>query len=392
LQFRRFGKLDFSVSALGFGAMRLPQKDGKIDEETAQRMLYYAIDHGVNYVDTAYTYHGGESEVFLGKALTGGYREKVKLATKLPCWLVKGPDDFDKYLNEQLMRLQADCVDFYLLHSLNREKWLRLRDLGVLNWAEKAKKDGRFKYLGFSFHDDGETFKQIVDAYDWDMCQIQYNFIDVENQAGTEGLRYAAGKGIPVVVMEPLLGGKLADPPAPIQSIWDQAAQKRLAIDWALRWLWHQPEVAVVLSGMSSMEQVQQNVAFASDPGYDALNEAELALYGRVRDTYKTLTAIPCTNCRYCMPCPHHVDIPGNFKAYNEGVAYEKPDAARGQYDWWRYSYEELKLVEHDIRALNCVGCGECEEKCPQGIPIRRWIAKVHEVLGEGKPFVVNLE
>jgi predicted aldo/keto reductase-like oxidoreductase len=205
MQYHRFGKLDFQGSALGFGAMRLPTVDGKIDEAEASKMIRYAIDHGVNYVDTAYPYHEGTGEAFVGRALKGSYREKVKLATKLPSWEVQTADDFDKYLNIQLERLQLDYVDFYLLHSLNKDHWPKLRDLGVLEWAEKAIASGRFRYLGFSFHDDYDTFKQIVDAYDWPMCQIQYNYMDVENQAGTKGLQYAASKGIAVVIMEPLL-------------------------------------------------------------------------------------------------------------------------------------------------------------------------------------------
>jgi len=391
MQYRQFGKLDFQVSALGFGAMRLPEKGGQIDEAEAARMLHYAIDHGVNYVDTAYPYHGGQSEVFLGKALTGGYRDKVKLATKLPSWLIQSADDFDKYLNEQLARLQMNSVDFYLLHTLNHDNWPRLRDLGVLAWAEKAKREGRFQYLGFSFHDDQGAFAPIVDAYDWDMCQIQYNFIDVENQAGSKGLTYAASKGIAVMVMEPLLGGRLADPPEPIRTIWEEADQVRSPIDWALRWIWNQPEAGGILSGMSNMAQVEENVALASAPDYDKLSNAETALYDRVRDMYGQLTAIPCTSCGYCMPCPQHVDIPGNFGVYNDGVAYDKHDFSRGQYDWWRASYADHKINDHDIRAVNCIGCGDCEDKCPQGIPISQWMTKIHETLGEGKPFVNSL-
>ena len=391
MQYRKFGKLDFQVSALGFGAMRLPAKDGKIDEKEATKMLYYAIDHGVNYVDTAYPYHDGQSEVWLGKALTGGYRDKVKLATKMPSWLIKSADDFDKYLNEQLERLQRDSVDIYLLHTLNHENWPKLRDLGVLKWAEKARAEGRFQYLGFSFHDDADAFAPIVDAYDWDMCQIQYNFIDVENQAGTKGLKYASSKGIAVMVMEPLLGGNLADPPEPIQAIWDQAPRKRSPIEWAMRWLWNQPEVHGVLSGMSSMEQVEENVALASAADYDKLSAKEMALYDQARSTYKDLTAIPCTSCGYCMPCPQHVDIPGNFGPYNDAVAYAALESIRGHYAWMKVAHEEQHIFEHDIRAENCIQCGICEEKCPQGIPISQWMSVIHGVLGEGKPVVKSL-
>ena len=391
MQYRPFGRLDFRVSALGFGAMRLPRKDGEIDEAEATRMLRYAIDHGVNYVDTAYPYHGGQSEVFLGRALKGGYREKVKLATKLPSWLVKTAEDFDRYLDEQLKRLDLDYVDFYLLHSLNKGSWPKLRELGVLRWAEKAMAAGRFRYLGFSFHDDYETFKGIVDDYDWPMCQIQYNYMDVENQAGMKGLKYAANRGLAVVIMEPLLGGKLVAPPPSVQAIWEEAPQKRTPAAWALAWLWHQPEVSVVLSGMSTMAQVEENVALAASSRVGMLTPEELALYDRVRAAYRELVAIPCTNCRYCLPCPQGVDIPANFNTYNEGIMYDKPENARGQYHWWQHAYEVQKTMEQDIRAAHCVGCGTCEAKCPQGIPISKWMPVIHAVLGEGKPFVKNL-
>jgi predicted aldo/keto reductase-like oxidoreductase len=392
MQYRQFGQLDFQVSALGFGAMRLPTKDDKVEEVEATEMLHYAIDNGVNYVDTAYPYHKGESETFLGKALKGGYRDKVKLATKMPSWEIKTADDFDKYLDIQLGRLQLDYVDFYLLHALNKERWPNLRDLGVLEWAEKAIAAGRFRHLGFSFHDNHELFVEIIDAYDWTMCQIQYNYIDVENQAGTKGLQYAASKGTAVVIMEPLLGGKLVDAPAPIQAIWDSADNARPAVDWALQWLWNQPEVATVLSGMSAMQHVKENVTFAETSGPGTLTADELALYDQVRAKYKELDIIPCTNCRYCMPCPQGVDIPGNLSTYNEGIKYERPDGARGHYDWWKRAYEEQGILDHDVRAAQCIQCGECEENCPQGIPISEWMPVIHEVLGENGPYVTELE
>jgi predicted aldo/keto reductase-like oxidoreductase len=368
--------------------MRLPTVDGKIDEVEATEMLHYAVDHGVNYVDTAYPYHAGESESFLGRALKNGYRDKVKVATKLPSWEVQTAADFDKYLNIQLERLQLDHVDIYLLHALDKERWPKLRDLGVREWAEKAIAAGRFGHLGFSFHDDADTFRQIVDAYDkWAMCQIQYNFMDVENQAGIKGLQYAASKGLAVVIMEPLLGGKLIAPPQPVQSIWDSAAVQRTPVEWALQWVWDQPDVSVVLSGMSAMDQVKENVAFASASRVGALTADELALYEQARAKYQTLIAIPCTNCKYCMPCSQGVDIPTNLAVYNEGLMYEKPDSARGQYGWWKYAYEVQGIYDHDIRAAMCIQCQECEAKCPQSIPISEWMPIVHQVLGEGKPY-----
>jgi predicted aldo/keto reductase-like oxidoreductase len=219
------------------------------------------------------------------------------------------------------------------------------------------------------------------------MCQIQYNYMDVENQAGTKGLQYAASKGLAVVIMEPLLGGKLVGPPRPIQDIWDSAATERTPAGWALQWLWNQPEVSVVLSGMSAMEQVEENVALASASSIGSLTADELALYDQVRARYQELTVIPCTKCGYCMPCPQGVDIPANFANYNDGIMYDKPDAARGQYGWWKYAYEVQGNFDHDIRAAQCIQCGECEEKCPQAIPISEWMLVVHQVLGEGKAY-----
>ena len=382
MQYRPFGRLNWKVSALGFGCMRLPIRGGDfadIDEPEATRMLHYAIDHGVNYVDTAYPYHRGNSEPFLGRALRGGYREKVRLATKLPCWLVENLDDCDRYLNEQLKRLQTDHVDFYLLHGLNEQSWHKMRDLGVIAWAEGAIADGRIGHFGFSFHDKYEVFKEIVDAYDgWTFCQIQYNYMDIENQAGTKGLKYAASKGLAVVIMEPLLGGRLVDPPQPIQEVWNSAAKRRTPADWALQWLWNQPEVSVVLSGMSTMQQVKENVASAAASGVNTLTEEELALIDQVREKYKELCPIPCTKCNYCMPCPQGVNIPRNLEIFNSGVMYDKPDQARQEYNLW--------LPEAE-RASECIQCRECEELCPQNIPISEWMVRVHEVLGEGRPW-----
>jgi predicted aldo/keto reductase-like oxidoreductase len=382
MQYRPFGKLDWQVSALGFGCMRLPTLDGdssRINEPEARKMLYYAIDHGVNYVDTAYGYHGGNSELFLGRVLKGKYRDKIRLATKLPCWLVKAPEDFDRLLNEQLRKLQTEHIDFYLLHSLGKSSWTKVRDLGVLVWAQRALADGRIGHLGFSFHDRYEVFQEIVDAYDWTLCQIQYNYMDVEEQAGIKGLQYAAAKGLAVVIMEPIMGGFLANPPQPILELWDTAARKRTPADWALQWVWNQPEVSVVLSGMSTREQVRENVASAQASGVGRLTEEELALIARVRERYRELRPIPCTQCEYCLPCPNGVNIPRNFKLYNDGLIYSNPARARTLYSW----------MEKPARAEACLQCQECEEKCPQSIPISEWMPIVHEVLGEGKPYKI---
>ena len=376
MQYRTFGKLDWRPSALGFGAMRLPVLDddsGKIDEAEATRMLRYAIDHGVNYVDTAYLYHKGTSEVFLGRALQDGYRERVKLATKLPSWLIKAPEDLDRYLNEQLERLQTDHIDFYLLYGLNEKNWPKLRDVNVLRWAEGAMADGRIHHLGFSFHDRYEVFQEIVDAYDrWTFCQIMYNYMDEEHQAGTRGLEYAADKGLAVVVMEPIRGGLLAKTvPQPIQELWDTVPHKRTPADWALQWVWNHPKVSVVLSGMSTMEHVRQNVVSASQSGPGALTEDELALVARVQDKYRDLCPIPCTDCKYCLPCPSGVNIPRIFEIYNEAMIYNDLRGGRMRYGW----------LEEGERANLCTECGQCLELCPQQIEIPEWLAKAHELL-----------
>ena len=376
MQYRTMGKLDWKPSALGFGMMRLPTIGGdssRIDEPEAQRMLRWAIDHGVNYVDTAYRYHEGASEPFVGRALQDGYRAKVRLATKLPAWMVKTADDFDRFLNEQLELLQTDHIDFYLLHSLNANTWHTLRDLKVFDWAEKALADGRFRHLGFSFHDKYEVFQEIVDAYDhWTFCQIQYNLMDEEQQAGTKGLQYAAGKGLAVVVMEPLRGGLLARPPKPVQAVWQAADPKRAPADWALQWVWNHPEVSLLLSGMNTLEQVQQNVASAARSGVGKMTAVELQVVARARDTYRTLQPIPCTDCQYCQPCPSEIEIPRIFEIYNESAMYADTEQARFHYS----------QIAETHRANHCQECGECEEKCPQQIEIIEWLKKAHAVLG----------
>ncbi|NPV09783.1 MAG: aldo/keto reductase [Anaerolineae bacterium] len=380
MQYRNFGRMGWKVSALGFGCMRLPTTGeyANIDEPEAIRMLHYAIDHGVNYVDTAYGYHGGNSERLLAKALRGGYREKVKLATKLPPPLVETAADFDRLLNEQLSKLQTEHIDVYLLHGLRASRWEQLRQLDVLGWADGAMADGRIGCLGFSFHDSTEVLRQIVDAYDnWAMCQVQYNFMDVNRQAGTEGVRYAASKGLAVVVMEPLLGGRLVNPPKAVREVWDAAGADRTPVEWALQWLWDQPEISVVLSGMSTMQQVRENVESASRSGVRHLTDEEREVVARAREAYQGLTQVPCTGCEYCMPCPQGVNIPRNFRIYNEGYMYNQADEARRNY---------ARMAEEE-RASLCAQCRQCEDLCPQNIEISQWLPKVEAVLGQGEPY-----
>ncbi len=378
MQYRQFGQIDFQVSALGFGAMRLPMQGDTIDEPEATKMVYHAIDQGVNYVDTAYPYHGGQSEVLLGKILKNGYRDRIQLATKLPAWLIQSAADFDRYFDEQLQRLQTDHIDFYLLHALNKNTWPKIRDLKVLEWAERQIAAGRIRHLGFSFHDKQPLFMEIVDAYPWTFCQIQYNYIDINNQAGEKGFKHAASKGIAVVVMEPLLGGRLVNPPQQIQDLWNAAEQKRTPADWALQWLWNQPETATVLSGMSAMRQVEENLVSANRSGIGTLTPADIALVERVREQYNNLSTIPCTRCEYCLPCPSGVNIPHNFNIYNSALMYDKLDMARKEYTLW---------TPKDQQAAVCTQCQDCEEKCPQSISISQWMPVVHQVLGEGQAF-----
>ncbi len=378
MQYRSFGRLDWRPSALGFGAMRLPtigNDPAKIDEELATRMVRTAIDAGVNYVDTAWPYHEGESEPFLGRCLQDGYRDKVKLATKLPCWLIEKPADFDEYLDKQLRRLDTSRVDFYLLHALNKDRWTALRDLRVLEWSERAIDEGRIGYLGFSFHDDLATFKTIVDAYDWTFCQIMYNYMDVDFQAGTEGLRYAASKGLAVVIMEPLRGGSLARPaPESVAELWAHAPVQRSQVDWALQWLWNQPEVSLCLSGMSAMDHVEENLASAERSGVGTLSEEELRVIDRVRDAYRTLSPVPCTDCQYCQPCPNGVAIPRIFDMFNQAKMYNDAVTARHRYN---------EILKPEERADCCVECGQCEKVCPQQIEIIHWLKQAHAFLAE---------
>lgn len=374
--YRKFGRTNEEVSILGFGCMRFPVINGetsRIDEERARNMLYYAIDSGVNYIDTAYPYHDGASELFLGKALKGGYREKVYLATKLPTWYINSREGMDNYLDEQLRRLQTDHIDFYLLHSLNKDRWNKLMSLGVLDFLDTAIKEGKIRYAGFSYHDDRVLFKQIVDAYDWSFCQIQYNYLDENYQAGKEGLEYATGKEMGTVIMEPLRGGKLASNiPDDIQEVWNRADIKRSPAEWGLRYLWDQPEVSVVLSGMSEMEQVIENIRVAGTVYPNTLTEKEKALIEEVKNIYKSRMKVNCTNCRYCMPCPGSINIPECFKHFNNAYLFNDVKKARFQYD---------VFINENERASKCLGCGKCEEVCPQHIPIRDMLKEVAKVM-----------
>jgi hypothetical protein len=380
MQYRGFGRLDWQVSALGFGCMRLPTVDGgrmspNIVQDEAVRMVRHAIDRGVNYLDTAYPYHGGQSEVVVGKALRDGYREKVKLATKLPTWQVTCAGDFDRLLEEQLKKLETDHIDFYLLHALGKSRWHDLvlkHDL--LGRAEGALADGRIRHLGFSFHDGHEAFEEIVKGSElWEFCQIQYNYMDTESQAGTRGLKLAAEKGLAVVVMEPLMGGRLADPPKDVREAMEGFAVRRSPAGWALAWLWDQAEVSVALSGMSTMGQVEENLGYAEEARVGMLGAEEQGLIARARAMYEARTVIPCTRCTYCMPCPNGLNIPGNFEIFNYAELFDDVATAKFKY--------QVFLAEGQ-RAGECIACGICEDACPQKIPISEWMPKVSALLG----------
>jgi len=370
--YRKFGKTNEEVSVLGFGCMRFPTIDDdtkNIDEEKSIEMVRYSIDNGVNYIDTAYPYHGGASEPFVGKALQDGYREKVYLATKLPSWLIKTREDMDKYLNEQLEKLQTDHIDFYLVHALNKDLWKNLVENGIFEFLDSAIKDGRIKYAGFSFHDEIDLFKEIVDAYDWTFTQIQYNYLDTDYQAGLEGLNYAADKGLAVIVMEPLRGGKLAtNIPNDIKKLWDTGETKRKPVEWALRYIWDNPKVSLLLSGMSTLDQVVENVELAKEGKENSLSTEEKALIEEVSKLYKSKIQVDCTDCKYCMPCPTGVHIPRTFTMYNNGHMFDDIEGAKENYN---------KFIKEENRASKCIECGLCEEACPQNIKI---IEKLKEV------------
>lgn len=365
------------VSVLGFGCMRLPVLGGdpkRIDEPAASALLRRAIDAGVTYVDTAWPYHGGESEPFVGRALKDGYRERVQLATKLPVWLVEGEADWERLLDQQLRRLDTDHVDFYLLHALNAARWdtiVRHKGLAAL---ERARADGRIRHVGFSFHDALKVFKPIVDAWDWEFCQIQFNFIDQGYQAGAEGMAYAAARGIGCIAMEPLRGGTLAVPqPADVEAVWAGFAHRRTPAQRALGWVWHHPEMVTALSGMNTDAQLDENLAAADEAVAGGLGPAELALAEEVRALYAARMRVPCTTCGYCVPCPSGVGIPEVFANYNTGAMFDAWKAAA-------FSYQAF-TVSPGHGAEHCVACGACEPQCPQQIPIVEKLKEAHAAL-----------
>ena len=325
--------------------MRLPvTKEGQVDETRAIHQIRSAIDQGVNYLDTAWSYHAGESEKLLGQALKEGYRDKVKIATKLPSWMINTREDMDRYLNAQLKKLGTGHIDYYLLHGLNGNSWNKLERLGVTAFLDASLADGRIKNAGFSFHGVLDDFKRIVDAYPWIFCQIQYNFLDQQNQAGTEGLEYAAVKDLGVVIMEPLRGGNigLPTPPPAVEEIWQRAETPRTPVEWALRWVWNHPEVTVVLSGMNEEAHIEENLAIADTAPPNSLTQAESDLVDEVVRKYKEIMKVGCTGCGYCMPCPEGVKIPVAFDVYNKMHLFGNEAEAKFLYCKWRSKSGEV--------------------------------------------------
>ena len=385
MEYREIGKTGCKVSPLGFGMMRLPLKEGgqagnatsieEVDVEKTIEMVHYAIDHGINYIDTAFNYVGGNSEKIVGQALAGGYRDKVYLATKSPTWMYKTENDFDSLLAKQLERLQTDHIDFYLLHSLNGGSWKRCKKVGAVESMIKAKEDGRVKHIGFSFHDDFELFEEVLDAADWDFCQIQLNYYDQEFQAGLKGLQLAAERGLGVVIMEPLRGGFLVDLPPKVQEVLDKATDKS-PVELAFDWLWNMPEVSTVLSGMSSMEMLQEDIAFAEKAKPGMLSAEDTVVIEQLRESFNQFSVVPCTGCNYCVEyCPEKIVIPYNFTAYNMRFLYDNMDMAR--------EYYQVEVPKFGRTAENCTSCGSCEEICPQHIAISSWMPKIDMLLGE---------
>lgn len=379
MQYRQYGKLGFSVSALGLGCMRLPltkNADGtaQVDRALAYELIRYAVDHGINYIDTALTYHRGQGEKIVGEALQDGYRAKIKLATKQPFGYMKTQGDIRRNLENTLQALGTDYLDCYLVHNVQPQSWEEIKRREVLSEYEKFRQEGLIRHIGFSYHGNYTTFRDILEYYPWEMCQIQQNLLDVDHEATEEAIHLAGRRNTALVIMEPLRGGGLVTPPASIQHLYDSYSTHRPAVEWAFRHLIDYPEISCVLSGMSSLAQLKENIAIFSKldalPG--CLTQQERTILKSAKKAYEAISSIPCTGCEYCMPCPQGVNIPSIFLRYNEGVMYENFTPSQR----W---YMLLNRVDQDAR--NCIACGACEKACPQQIPIIAALKKAHEAL-----------
>ncbi len=374
MKYSTFPGTDVTVSRLGYGCMRLPTLDSEnhpIDRKEAIRLIRHAIDNGVTYIDTAYPYHGGDSEVLVGEALKDGYREKVTLTTKLPLWAVNESADMEKLLDEQLRRLQLDHVDFYLAHAVNNERFEAVTKLGLFGFMNSMKQKGKIRYAGFSFHDNAEVFKKVVDSYPWRLAQVQMNILDENNQATMKGIEYAASKGIGVVIMEPLRGGALVNKvPAEVQRLYDAMPTKRSAAGWAFRYLYDRPEIVTILSGMSAFDQLAENLEIFREAEPNCANEDEKRLFRAVRKAYEARVRVGCTGCAYCQPCPKGVKIPDIFAAYDTAAVF----------DDYSHFYERYRRWWQDAK---CVKCGACEKACPQHLKIRDWLSRISSEVSE---------
>lgn len=373
MQYVPFGQHGFQVSRLGMGMMRLPtrEEDGKkvIDREAAIALVRHGVDQGVSYVDTAYGYHNGESEIVTGLALKDGYREKVTLTTKLPLWLVEEEKDMNRLLDEQLRKLDVPYVDFYILHAVSRDRFHKMQAFHYQDFLRQALKDGRIRHTGFSFHDDKDAFLEVLRDFDgWGMAQIQFNYLDDDRQATVEGLREAGRRGVPIVVMEPLRGGALANPPQNVRALMEGYEKQRSAVEWAFAYVADFPEVATILSGMTTMEQLDDNLRIFDGLTVNGLTDKDKALIAQLKQAYLSRMPVGCTGCEYCVPCPGGVSIPQVFRGYNESKMFDDP--AR-----FRRSYQELEKNEHD--GSRCLSCGRCEGLCPQNLPIIDWLQKI---------------
>lgn len=379
MQYRKLIENAEDLSVLGYGCMRFPTKNGRIDEEKAEAQMLYAFQNGVNYYDTAYPYHAGKSEVMLGKFVkNNNLRDQVYIADKLPAYLVNKSEQIEKFFNTQLERLDMEYIDYYLMHMLDSLKsWEKLKEFGILEFIEEKKKKGQIRHIGFSFHGRPEEFIKILEDYDWEFCQIQFNYLDEYNQAGLAGLKRAYELGIGVVIMEPLRGGNLAaKAPDKVKERFNEYKEKRTPAYWALRWIWNHEEVGVVLSGMNVDEHIKENIEVANLTTPNSMSEEEIKIVDDVKEIYRNLMKVPCTGCNYCMPCPVGVDIPGIFSDYNSKSFFG------GQMVTFRYIQREVGAFGVKRSAADlCIECGKCEQHCPQSIPIREELKAAHKDL-----------
>ncbi|MDR0912624.1 MAG: aldo/keto reductase [Methanobrevibacter sp.] len=387
MQYRKLGNTDAKVSVLGFGAMRLPtinDEKNNINKNEATKLLDYAIKNGINYIDTAYPYHGndftkeGESERFLGKYFSNSFknnkfqREDIYIATKMPSWLIKTENDMEKIFNRQLELLQTDYLDFYLIHSVKKDIWNPLKDLNVLKFLDKLKDENKARYIGFSFHDSFDFFIEVLDDYNWDITQTQMNYLDVDFQSGLDGLRYADALGLGNIIMEPLRGGKLANNiPSDIQAIWNSYDEKRTPAQWAFKYLYNMREVDLVLSGMNTMEQLKENIAIANNSLANTMSAQEKELIKEVAKEYKSKKGNDCNGCGYCMPCPQGVMIPDCFKEYNQSYIFNEHEQTKHHYNL---------VLNNNQKASNCINCGLCVKLCTQQINIPEELKKVKKL------------